>query len=52
MRSAGLEPKRLRVVHAFSDAKASMVLVEAVKGGRKGGRYLAAVNHVRFRQEL
>ena len=36
MRSAGLEPKRLRTVHAFSDAKASMVLVEAVKGGRRG----------------
>jgi tRNA1Val (adenine37-N6)-methyltransferase len=36
MRSAGLEPKRLRTVHGFSDAKASMVLVEAVKGGRKG----------------
>ena len=36
MRSAGLEPKRLRSVHAFSDVKASMVLVEAVKGGRKG----------------
>ena len=36
MRSFGLEPKRLRSVHAFSDAKASMVLVEAVKGGRKG----------------
>jgi tRNA1Val (adenine37-N6)-methyltransferase len=36
MRSAGLEPKRLRTVHAFSNAKASMVLVEAVKGGRKG----------------
>jgi tRNA1Val (adenine37-N6)-methyltransferase len=36
MRSAGLEPKRLRTVHAFSEAKASMVLVEAVKRGRKG----------------
>jgi tRNA1Val (adenine37-N6)-methyltransferase len=36
MRSAGIEPKRLRAVHPFSDAKASMVLVEAVKGGRKG----------------
>jgi tRNA1Val (adenine37-N6)-methyltransferase len=36
MRSAGLEPKRLRTVHAFANAKASMVLVEAVKGGRKG----------------
>jgi tRNA1(Val) A37 N6-methylase TrmN6 len=35
MRSAGLEPKRLRTVHAFSDAKASLVLVEAVKAGRK-----------------
>jgi len=36
MRSAGLEPKRLRTVHAFPDAKASLVLVEAVKAGRKG----------------
>jgi tRNA1Val (adenine37-N6)-methyltransferase len=36
MRSAGLEPKRLRTVHAFSDAEASLVLVEAVKAGRKG----------------
>jgi tRNA1Val (adenine37-N6)-methyltransferase len=36
MRSAGLEPKRLRTVHAFSDASASMVLVEAVKGRRRG----------------
>jgi tRNA1Val (adenine37-N6)-methyltransferase len=36
MRSAGLEPKRLRTVHAFSEAKASIVLVEAVKRGRKG----------------
>ncbi len=36
MRSAGVEPKRLRTVHAFSDAKASMVLVEAVKGGQRG----------------
>jgi tRNA1Val (adenine37-N6)-methyltransferase len=36
MRSAGLEPKRLRAVHPFSDAKASMVLVEGVKSGRNG----------------
>ena len=36
MRSAGLEPKRLRTVHAFADASASVVLVEAVKGGRRG----------------
>jgi tRNA1Val (adenine37-N6)-methyltransferase len=41
MRSAGLEPKRLRTVHAFANAKASMVLVEAVKGGRKGVDILA-----------
>jgi tRNA1Val (adenine37-N6)-methyltransferase len=36
MRSARLEPKRLRTVHAFSNASASMVLVEAVKEGRRG----------------
>jgi tRNA1Val (adenine37-N6)-methyltransferase len=36
MRSAGIEPKRLRVVHPFADAEASMILVEAVKGGRGG----------------
>jgi tRNA1Val (adenine37-N6)-methyltransferase len=36
MRSAGLEPKRMRAVHPFSDAKASMVLVEGVKSGRNG----------------
>ncbi len=31
-----LEPKRLRMVHAFTGAKASLVLVEGVKGGRSG----------------
>jgi tRNA1Val (adenine37-N6)-methyltransferase len=36
MRSAGIEPKRLRVVHPFAAARASMILVEAVKGGRSG----------------
>ena len=36
MRSAGLEPKRMRTVHPFSEANASMVLVEAVRGGRSG----------------
>ena len=36
MRSANLEPKRLRMVHSFADAKASLVLVEGVKGGRSG----------------
>ena len=36
MRAAGIEPKRLRVVHPFAAAEASMILVEAVKGGRSG----------------
>ena len=36
MRQAGLEPKRLRMVHSFHDAEASMVLLEGVKGGRAG----------------
>ena len=36
MRHAGLEPKRLRVVHSFPGAKASLLLVEAIKGGRSG----------------
>ena len=29
----GLEPKRLRFVHSFAQDKASMVLIDAVKGG-------------------
>jgi tRNA1Val (adenine37-N6)-methyltransferase len=36
MRNANLEPKRLRIVHSFSDSRASLVLVEGVKGGRSG----------------
>lgn len=36
LRSAGLEPKRLRLVHSFSDRPAKMVLVEAVKGAKPG----------------
>jgi len=36
MRHAGVEPKRLRIVHSFRGAKASLVLVEAIKGGRSG----------------
>ncbi|MGH7798337.1 MAG: tRNA1(Val) (adenine(37)-N6)-methyltransferase [Candidatus Binatia bacterium] len=36
MRHARIEPKRLRMVHSFSDAEASLVLVEGVKGGRPG----------------
>ena len=33
LQRAGLEPKRLRMVHSFRDTQASMVLVESVKGG-------------------
>ncbi len=36
MRQAGLEPKRLRMVHSFHGAEASLVLVEGVRGGRAG----------------
>jgi tRNA1(Val) A37 N6-methylase TrmN6 len=36
MRDANLEPKRLRIVHSFGDSRASLVLVEGVKGGRSG----------------
>ena len=34
MRAHHLEPKRLRMVHPVSDAEPSMVLIEAVHGGR------------------
>ena len=35
--SAGrMEPKRLRLVHPFADREPSMVLIEAVKDGKKG----------------
>ena len=36
MRHAGVEPKRVRMVHSFAQAEASLVLVEGVKGGRSG----------------
>jgi tRNA1(Val) A37 N6-methylase TrmN6 len=36
MRALKIEPKRLRMVHSFSDDPASLVLVEGVKGGRAG----------------
>jgi tRNA1Val (adenine37-N6)-methyltransferase len=36
MRNAALEPKRVRMVHSFAGAPASLVLAEAVKGGRSG----------------
>ena len=34
MRAAGIEPKRLRMVHSFHGSAASLVLVDGVKGGR------------------
>ena len=36
MRRMGLEPKRLRMVHAHDGAAAALVLVEGVKSGRSG----------------
>jgi tRNA1Val (adenine37-N6)-methyltransferase len=36
MRLARVEPKRLRMVHSFADAGASLVLVEGIKGGKSG----------------
>jgi tRNA1Val (adenine37-N6)-methyltransferase len=36
MRQAGIEPKRLRMVHSFPDAEASLLLIEGVKGGSAG----------------
>ena len=40
MRAARLEPKRLRMVHSFVAADASLVLVEGIKGGRSGVKIL------------
>ncbi len=34
LRREGMEPKRLRMVHSFPHAEASLVLVEGVKGGK------------------
>lgn len=41
MRSHRVEPKRLRMVHSFAAAEASMVLAEGVKGGKPGIKILA-----------
>jgi tRNA1Val (adenine37-N6)-methyltransferase len=41
MREAGIEPKRLRMVHSFADVGASLVLAEGAKGGRSGVQVLA-----------
>jgi len=40
MRQLKLEPKRLRMVHSFAGAEASLVLVEGVKDGRSGIKIL------------
>jgi tRNA1Val (adenine37-N6)-methyltransferase len=34
MRQTGIEPKRLRMIHSFSEAQASLILLEGVKGGK------------------
>lgn len=36
LRTAALEPKRMRIVHSRADGEARLVLVEAVRGGRPG----------------
>jgi tRNA1(Val) A37 N6-methylase TrmN6 len=36
MRRTGIEPKRLRMVHSFPEAEASLILLEGVKGGKAG----------------
>ncbi|MDF2888121.1 MAG: Methyltransferase type 11 [Lacrimispora sp.] len=34
LKSGGMEPKRMKMVHPFVDKEANMVLIEAVRGGR------------------
>jgi tRNA1Val (adenine37-N6)-methyltransferase len=41
MRKAGIQPKRLRPVHSYACAEASLVLVEGVKAGRSGIQVMA-----------
>ena len=41
MRKRTLEPKRLRLVHPHADRPASLVLIDAVKGGGTGVEVLA-----------
>lgn len=51
MRAARLEPKRMRFVHSFVGAKASLVLVEAIKTGRAGVDILPPLIVYRARKE-
>jgi tRNA1Val (adenine37-N6)-methyltransferase len=41
MRKAGIEPKRLRTVHSYAGAEASLMLVEGVKSARSGIQVMA-----------
>lgn len=34
LKSVGMEPKRMKMVHPFADKEANMVLIEAVRGGK------------------
>lgn len=34
LKSYGMEPKRMKMVHPFADREANMVLIEAVRGGK------------------
>jgi tRNA1Val (adenine37-N6)-methyltransferase len=35
MRMAGIEPKRMQIVHSFGASRGEFVLVEGIKGGRE-----------------
>ena len=41
MRKVGIEPKRLRMVHSYADAEASLVLAEGMKGGKSALKVLS-----------
>jgi tRNA1Val (adenine37-N6)-methyltransferase len=51
LRHAGIEPKRLRLVHSFPTAPASLLLAEGVKGGRGGLAVLAPLTIYRQGKE-
>ena len=51
MRHAGIEPKRLRLVHSFAAAPAALLLAEGVKGGHSGLEVLAPLTIYREGKE-
>lgn len=51
MRRRGIEPKRMRLVHSFVDAEATLILVDGVKGGRSGVEILAPLIIYRLKKE-